>query len=168
MVAAVVAGVTVLVTRPFQAGDRIRHGDTYGDVLSVGLHSTRLKTLDEIVVTIPNHKLVSDVMASGTNGPLDTPVPMEFFIGIDQNAGLAERLVSESLPSSRYAYLDKPVSTSLSQVLPPNGYAALRILGLAHVHDARYERTFKPTSPSAFSWRSASTASRRRPCFIAS
>ncbi|MBW2527247.1 MAG: mechanosensitive ion channel [Deltaproteobacteria bacterium] len=143
LLAALVAGVALLLVRPFQVGDRVRYGETYGDVLSIGLHSVRIRTLDQVVVTVPNHKVLSDVTATSTDGSLDMAVTLEFFIAVDQDAELAERLVSESLLTSRYAHLEKPVTTELSQLLLPNGYAALRILGRAHVHDARYERAFQ-------------------------
>ena len=39
LLAAPVAGVALLLVRPFQVGDRVRYGETYGDVLSIEVFS---------------------------------------------------------------------------------------------------------------------------------
>lgn len=51
--------VTVVVDRPFQVGDWIRIGDVEGAVQSVGLRSTRLRTMLDSEVTIPNANLIN-------------------------------------------------------------------------------------------------------------
>jgi small-conductance mechanosensitive channel len=55
-------GAIISVDKPFKIGDRIKVEDYYGDVLSVGTRSTRIKTLDYQVVTIPNNKLTSNII----------------------------------------------------------------------------------------------------------
>lgn len=47
-------GVTLIADRPVQVGDFCRFGDRVGTVEEVGLRSTRVRTLDRTVVTIPN------------------------------------------------------------------------------------------------------------------
>jgi len=47
-------GVTVLADRPVQVGDFFRWGDQVGTVEEIGLRSTRIRTLDRTVVSIPN------------------------------------------------------------------------------------------------------------------
>jgi MscS family membrane protein len=53
-------GAIITVDIPFKVGDRIRVDNYYGDVLSVGTRSTRIKALDYQIVTIPNNKLTSN------------------------------------------------------------------------------------------------------------
>ena len=57
-------GALITIDKPFQVGDRIKGDDYYGDVLSVGPRSTRLKTLDYQIVTIPNNKITSNVIVN--------------------------------------------------------------------------------------------------------
>jgi len=141
LVAAVIAGVTIMFDRPFQVGDRVQYAGQYGDIIQIGLRSVRMRTLDDNIVTIPNNKVLTDVTSSGNYGALDMMVPMSFFIGIDQPAELAERLVTESLLTSRYVFLDKPIAIVLKQVIREQ-YVALEIIGKAYVLDTKYEMAF--------------------------
>jgi len=47
-------GVTLVADQPVRVGDFCRFGDRVGTVEEVGLRSTRVRTLDRTVVTIPN------------------------------------------------------------------------------------------------------------------
>lgn len=49
-----VAGTILTYMRAFQLGDRVRIGDTTGDVVERTLLVTRLRTIKNVVVTIPN------------------------------------------------------------------------------------------------------------------
>src|SRR5439155_15469733 len=48
---------TIGVDQPFREGDYIKFGDVAGTVEAVGLRSTRLRTLDRTIVTVPNGRL---------------------------------------------------------------------------------------------------------------
>lgn len=50
----IVAGVILTYTRAFRLNDRIKVGDTIGDVVEKTLLVTRIKTIKHVVVTIPN------------------------------------------------------------------------------------------------------------------
>ena len=51
------AGLSILITKPFQVGDRISFAGYYGEVREIGLRNVRLVTLDDNLVTIPNKAL---------------------------------------------------------------------------------------------------------------
>ncbi|GIW42576.1 MAG: hypothetical protein KatS3mg076_3153 [Candidatus Binatia bacterium] len=50
----VFGGLTLILDQPVRVGDFCRFGDRVGTVEDVGLRSTRIRTLDRTVVTIPN------------------------------------------------------------------------------------------------------------------
>ena len=52
-------GVAVISDRPVSVGDLCRFGDRVGTVEDIGLRSTRIRTLDRTVVTIPNAEFSS-------------------------------------------------------------------------------------------------------------
>ncbi|MCA9691017.1 MAG: mechanosensitive ion channel, partial [Myxococcales bacterium] len=56
LVASFIAGIMIMIDRPFQVGDRVTFGGEYGDITAIGLRSVRLQTLDDSTVTIPNNK----------------------------------------------------------------------------------------------------------------
>ncbi len=52
------AGVVLAYMRPFKVGDRVRIADTVGDVAARGLLATRLRTIKNVEVTIPNSAIL--------------------------------------------------------------------------------------------------------------
>ncbi|HID74072.1 MAG TPA: mechanosensitive ion channel family protein [Thermoplasmata archaeon] len=54
-IANLAAGIMIAVDRPFAIGDRIKIGDRWGDVVDIGLRSTRVATPEGEVVILPNH-----------------------------------------------------------------------------------------------------------------
>jgi MscS family membrane protein len=49
-----IGSVTLLADRPVRVGDFCRFGDTLGTVEEIGIRSTRIRTLDRTVLTVPN------------------------------------------------------------------------------------------------------------------
>ncbi|MCB1501920.1 MAG: mechanosensitive ion channel family protein [Bauldia sp.] len=50
----VIGGLTLFADRPVRVGDYCRYGDEYGTVEQIGLRSTRIRTLEQSLVTVPN------------------------------------------------------------------------------------------------------------------
>ena len=142
VVASFIAGIMIMIDRPFQVGDRVSFGGEYGDIQAIGLRSVRLQTLDDNTVTIPNNKFLNDITSNGNYGALDMQVAMHFFIGVDQDLKAARRVVNEAALTSRYIFLEKPVSITVTQVLQ-DSYVALKITCKAYVLDTRYEKAFE-------------------------
>jgi small-conductance mechanosensitive channel len=142
LVAAMIAGVTIMLDRPFQVGDRVQYAGEYGDIVAIGLRSVRMLTLDDSVVTIPNNKVLTDVTSCGNYGALDMQVAVDFYIGTDQDIDLAQRLIVEALTSCRFTYLKKPVVVLVKQILKEE-FVAVHVRGKAYVLDTKYEKAFE-------------------------
>ncbi|MCA9715785.1 MAG: mechanosensitive ion channel [Myxococcales bacterium] len=142
LAASVLAGLTILIDRPFQVGDRVSFSGYYGEITAIGLRSIRLTTLDDNLVTIPNNKFLTELVSSGNAGALDMLIQMDFYIGLDQDVTLAKRLVSECMQSSLYIFTDKPWTVLVNQVLE-NNYPAIRLRAKAYVLDVRYEKSYE-------------------------
>jgi small-conductance mechanosensitive channel len=52
-------GAIITMDKPFKIGDRIEVDTYYGDVMSIGTRSTRVRTIDGKIVTLPNNKITS-------------------------------------------------------------------------------------------------------------
>ena len=139
LAASIVAGVMIMLDRPFQVGDRVTFGGQYGDITAIGLRSVRLQTLDDNTITIPNNMFLNQTTSSGNYGALDMQVVVDFHIGVDQDARKAQALVREVGTTSRYAYLPKPVVVRISQVIVEN-YVALRVRLKIYVLDTKHEK----------------------------
>ncbi len=53
-----IAGIIVMTSRPFKIGDRIFFNGQFADVIAIDLIYTKLKTLDNVLVSIPNQELL--------------------------------------------------------------------------------------------------------------
>jgi small-conductance mechanosensitive channel len=142
LVSSLVAGLVILVDRPFQVGDRVTFGDWYGEISHIGLRSVRLVTLDDTQVTIPNNIFLTDVVASGNAGAVDMMIQMDFHIGLDQDVARAKTIVREALTSSRFVNLSRPWAVIVSEVFG-GSCPALRLRAKAYVLDVRYEKAFE-------------------------
>lgn len=142
LVASFIAGIMIMIDRPFQVGDRVAFGGQYGDITAIGLRSVRMQTLDDNTVTIPNNKFLNEITSCGNYGALDMQVVMDFHVGVDQDVELATRLVREAAVTSRYVYLPKPAVVLATQVITDN-YVAVRLRLKAYVLDTRYEKAFE-------------------------
>lgn len=53
-----IAGLIVMVSRPFEIGDRILFNDKFADVVDVALIYTKMRTLDNVLISVPNQELI--------------------------------------------------------------------------------------------------------------
>lgn len=53
-----IAGIIVMTSRPFKIGDRIFFNGQFSDVIAIDLIYTRMKTLDNTLVSVPNQELL--------------------------------------------------------------------------------------------------------------
>lgn len=139
--AAILAGVMILVEKPFQVGDRVSFGGFYGTISSIGLRSVRLITLDDNEVTIPNSKFLSEPVASGNSGALTMLVQQDFWIGADQDFAAAKRIVEEALTNSPYFNAARPWAV-LVQQQRWEGMVGIQLRAKAYVIDIQYEKRF--------------------------
>lgn len=142
LVASFVAGITIMFDRPFQVGDRVTYGGEYGDVIKIGLRSVRLLTLDHNFVTIPNNRVLTDVTVSSNYAALEMQVPIDFYIGMDQDADLAIVIIREACLTSPYVFLAHPVVVEVRQVSFEQ-MTALRLKARPYVFNCKYERDFE-------------------------
>ena len=142
LVAALIAGITIMIDRPFQVGDRVLYAGEYGDIIKIGLRSVQMNTLDHNVVTIPNNKILTDVTSSGNYGALEMQVAMDFYVGVDQDVQTAEEIVREACLTSPYVYLDQPVPVLAKQEIV-DSYVAVHLKARPYVFDCQYEKAFE-------------------------
>ncbi len=142
LVASLVAGLILLFDQPFKVGDRVTFGETYGEIQSIGLRAVRLVTLDDNLVTIPNSLFITDVVASGNAGALDMMVCTDFNVSLDSNLAMAKDIIFETVVTSRYVYLEKPVAiVATEKVLADR--LCVELKAKAYVLDVKFEKAFQ-------------------------
>lgn len=77
-----ISGFVIMVDRPFRIGDRveIQELDTWGDVVDIGLRSSRIRTLDNRMVIVPN-SVISKSLIVNYSYP-DTQYRIQIHIGV--------------------------------------------------------------------------------------
>jgi small conductance mechanosensitive channel len=61
-----ISGVTVLVDQPFRVGDYIEIGDEYGQVDEITLRSTRIRTVRNETIILPNLEMITQQVINHT------------------------------------------------------------------------------------------------------
>lgn len=141
LVGSILAGFILLFDRPFQVGDRVNFDNVYGEITNIGLRSVRLQTLDDNLVTIPNSKFLTDSVSSGNSGALDMMVVASFHISIYQDLEQISKLLREVVITSRFVFLEKPVSVTFEEIAVSETFA-IRVNVKAYVLDVKYEKAF--------------------------
>jgi small-conductance mechanosensitive channel len=140
--ASFLAGITILVSKPFQVGDRVTFGGFYGEVKEIGLRSVRVVTLDDNLVTIPSNKLLTEPIASANAGNIDCMVVVPFQIAPGADHARAREIVRDAVVASKYLLLGKPFTVLLSTRLTEQGRAVIELTAKAYVYDMRHEKAF--------------------------
>ena len=99
----VFGGFTIFTDKPFKIKDRIKIGGFDGTVTEIGVRSTRLKTLEGRVVTIPNSKF-SDGMVENVSEEPNRKVVLNLGLTYDtkpEQMKLAMQLLQEIGDSNR-------------------------------------------------------------------
>ena len=100
----VIAGVFIIMDKPFRIGDRIllpkSLGGTYsswGDVQDIGLRTTHVRSTDGIMLTIPNNLLTKDVVVNFSRSN-DVELRVRIRLGLTpkwENVSTAEKIVND-------------------------------------------------------------------------
>lgn len=105
----VIGGLVLIFDGPFQVGDRVTFKDIYGDIQSIGFRATRLLTLDQTLVTIPNQLFMEEATFCGNTGALEMLVDMDFYVSLTADLTLAKKLVEQAVAQNGYVDHQKPI-----------------------------------------------------------
>lgn len=130
-------GLIIILDRPFQVGDKIRVGGTYGEVVSIGLRATRIVTPDDNLVSVPNLKVVEGDVANANAGALDCQVVVDLFLPGWIDVAEAKRIAYDAAATSRFAFLDKPIVVNVKDEFRETFLTHLVVK--VYVLDTRYE-----------------------------
>jgi small conductance mechanosensitive channel len=87
MLGNLVAGLTIIFTKPYRVGEYIELLNVYGQVTDVELFSTKLLHADRSVVTIPNRKIIGEILHN-----YGTIRQLSLNVGVAYEANLSEAL----------------------------------------------------------------------------
>lgn len=137
----VFGGLVILLDRPFQVGDLIDIGDHHGEVVSIGLRATLLKTRDDTIVAVPNAEAVSQPVLNANSGALDCMVVVELTVPAFSDPLDLRRIAREAAITSPFTFTAKPVTIETKEEVGGNRFLT-RVIIRAYVYDHRLETLF--------------------------
>jgi small-conductance mechanosensitive channel len=81
-----VAGLVLLFERPIKIGDRVTVGDVEGDVEEISMRATRIRTLNNISIIVPNSQFTSSNIVNWSYG--DLRVRLDIEVGVSYGSDL--------------------------------------------------------------------------------
>jgi len=95
------AGVFILADAPYKVGDFIELEGQRGQVINIGLRSTRILTRDDIEITIPNSTIANSKIINESGGPsvkhrLRVPIGVAYGTDIDQVRAVLEEVTNSN------------------------------------------------------------------------
>ncbi len=136
----VIGGITLIIDPPFQTGDRVTIDGTHGEVVAIGLRSTRILTAADALVTVPNSIAAGRSVHNHSKGARTCPVVVDLYLPGHVDPAHGRRIVHEAAVSSQFVYLEKPVEVRVRDVRFDAPLTQLTVT--AHVIDGRFEIDF--------------------------
>ena len=87
-----ISGLILLLERPIQVGDRVLVGDTEGDVEEIKIRATKIKSVDNISIIVPNSEFISTRVVNWSHG--DHTVRVNVDVGVSYDSDLEAVLTS--------------------------------------------------------------------------
>jgi small conductance mechanosensitive channel len=100
------AGFALLWDRPFRLGDNVTIAGTFGTVTEIGLRSTRLRTLEQLEVTIPNKEVAQQQIVNHSRYP-EIRINVPLAVGYREDLDRVRSVLLEAV-AARAEALDEP------------------------------------------------------------
>ena len=107
-----IAGVLLIMDRPFKVGDRIElwsapnETGTWGDVIEIGLRATKIRNPDNLVIIVPNSLIMVRDIINYTMSGQDIRLRIPFSVAYESDIDRAKVLLIEAAKQVRGVKLD--------------------------------------------------------------
>jgi small-conductance mechanosensitive channel len=132
-----IGGLVIVADRPYQAGDRIRIGQAYGEVAQIGLRSTKIVTSEGVLVTVPNSEVLTNHIFNANAGVAESMVTVSVAIPDGANPDQVLRIGREVAVSCPFTRLGRRIEIEMRDKGVDS--RVMRLTITAYVYDHRYE-----------------------------
>jgi hypothetical protein len=132
-----VGGLVIVADVPFQTGDRVQIGRAYGEVVHIGLRSTRLLTPDGKIAAIPNSDILNEQTFNANRSVPEAMVTTEVNVHRGLDPSVLLRIGREVAICCPYTHLGRPVLVDLED--NDTRHVVMKLSIEAYVYDHRYE-----------------------------
>ncbi len=121
----IIGGIQLVVDKTFKVGDKIQLASgELGDILDIGLRSTKLRTYDNEIIYIPNGNLANAMIKNFTVPDLSIRVNVDFGVEYGSDTRKVQEVVLEAV---------KGVDTVLAEPEPVVQFVKMSDFSLDHV-----------------------------------
>ncbi|MDV0445085.1 hypothetical protein MmiAt1_06410 [Methanimicrococcus sp. At1] len=85
----------IYLDRPFKIGDRVKIGDHVGDIMDIGNRSTRIRTLDNELMTIPNSTVSNSIITNYALPDIKIKVRFKYFVSYNSDIVRVKEILLE-------------------------------------------------------------------------
>lgn len=144
------AGLVLMLDRPLAVGERIQlESGEVGDVETIGIRATRIRTIDETLLVVPNSLLVKGRVVNLSRPGRQLVSRLDVGVAYGTDVSLAKRLLVESAEASSHVDVRQPPqailrrfgdsSLDLRLIFWAKDYKT-QALALGDVHEEVYRR----------------------------
>ena len=122
------SGLLILLVRPFKVGDVIKE-DTHGNegtVVAIDLIYTRIKTVDNKVIVIPNSVITSSSLTNVT-GQSERRLEIRFGIGYQDDIKLAKAIIERIAAEHAKTIDQNPIQVYVDELADSCIYIGMRV-----------------------------------------
>jgi small-conductance mechanosensitive channel len=136
----IAGGIVITFEKPYQIGDKVTISEHYGEVVDIGIRSTRIVTPDDSIVSLPNYFVFSQPSSSANAGKPEMMVVIDVYTNAASDSVLAMKILKDAVITSKFVYIseDRPYT-----VLVEDFPYYRRIRAKAYVNDLRSEFEFR-------------------------
>ena len=118
IIADILAGITILTDRPFRIGDRIEiHAiGTWGDVVDIGLRTTRVRTRDNRMVIVPNSSIAENEVINYTYPDRRYRIETHVRVAYGTDVETARRVIIDTVRQLEEVLPDRPVDALYNEM----------------------------------------------------
>lgn len=111
------AGLTLNAEQPFETGEWVTFGKHTGRVLDVGWRSTRLLTLDEDEILVPNSLISREVVINHMRPQLTDVIELSVTLDLDVSPARAKRVLCDAVLSCGLVQREPPPVVQLASFI---------------------------------------------------
>lgn len=91
----VFGGITITLDQLYKVGDRVEMGGVYGDVYEIKPRYTKIKTLNNTIITIPNSKVINEQIINYAVPDSTVRVKLPVSVAYGTDPGTVEKILLE-------------------------------------------------------------------------
>mgnify|MGYP001826872879 CR=1 FL=1 len=113
-----ISGVIIMLDQPFRVGDRIEIDElnTWGDVVEIGMRTTKIRTRDNRMVIVPNSEISNNQVVNYTYPDPRYRVQVDIGIGYGQDIEFVRKIIHDTVRDLPGILEDKPVDVLYNEM----------------------------------------------------